>query len=316
MSPLRFKRLPEGLDFGSLFGPCEDYSYFEGGAEHAFQPDATRFELVNASVMADLALLSYLKDADQVDTRLARGGLELVELLDAGSDRRGLWRGGTQCFVARDPKRSFAVVAFRGTEVSEVRDILTDLNVFPDAAAEAPGQVHGGFKDALDEVWEDVRGLLDKAAASRVWFTGHSLGGALATLASSRHAGDQGVYTFGSPRVGDRDYEAGYGEYHYRFVNQNDLVTRVPPGPIFRHVGSLKYIGRYRSPVDTGRIHDKLSFFRKLKDRWSGRADTALAAFRGWRDGELDQIPIDGLVDHSPVHYSIKVWNEYVRSST
>lgn len=313
MSTLRFKRLPDGLDFGTLFDPCEDFSYFEGGTEHPFRPDATRFKLINASIMADLALLSYLKDADQIDAHLSRAGLELVELLDAGRDRPG---GGTQCFVARDPGRDFAVVAFRGTEVSEIRDLLADLDLFPDEATDAPGKVHRGFKNALDEVWGDVRRLLDDTAASKVWFTGHSLGAGLATLASSRYPGEQGVYTFGSPRVGDRGYAAGYGEYHYRFVNQNDLVTLVPPEPFFSHVGSLKYIGKDDSPIDTGRIHDKLSFFRKLKDRLSGRVDTALAAVRAWRDGELDQIPEDGLVDHSPIHYAIKVWNEYVRSSS
>ena len=114
--------------------------------------------------------------------------------------------------------------------------------------------------------------------------------------------------------MGDSEYEAGYNEHHYRFVNQNDVVTQVPPPVGFRHVGSLKYISGDTSRSDSGQIHDKLSFIRRLKDRWSGQTDTLLRTFEGMRDHRFDQVPADGLVDHSPVHYAIKVWNEYVRS--
>jgi hypothetical protein len=86
----------------------------------------------------------------------------------------------------------------------------------------------------------------------------------------------------------------------------------VPPG--FRHVGSLKYIAGDVSLIDTGRIHDKLSFYRNLKDRLSGRVDTLIEAFAAISDRRFDQVPDDGLVDHSPQHYAIKIWNEYVRS--
>ena len=124
MHELQLKELPDGADFATLFDPCENYRYFEGGEEHPFRPDATRFELINASVMADLALLSYLKDEGQIKRNLERGGLRFAGLFDGGEGRESFWKGGTQCFVAHDPSRDFAVVAFRGTEVSEIRDIL------------------------------------------------------------------------------------------------------------------------------------------------------------------------------------------------
>ncbi|MBL4845162.1 MAG: lipase family protein [Planctomycetes bacterium] len=63
------------------------------------------------------------------------------------------------------------------------------------------GQVHGGFKAAFDSIWPDVEQYL-KTAPSDVWFTGHSLGGAVATLAAARHGSSARLYTYGSPRVG------------------------------------------------------------------------------------------------------------------
>lgn len=85
--------------------------------------------------------------------------------------------------------------------------------------------------------------------------TGHSLGAALALLCTANHgfiAGDQiyksvnGTYLFDSPRVGNKDFEqkleADSRTRIFRFVNNNDLVTRVPPRSFgFSHVGKFLY---------------------------------------------------------------------------
>jgi len=90
-----------------------------------------------------------------------------------------------------------------------------------------------------------------------VWFTGHSLGAALATLAASRYQ-TAGVYTFGSPLVGNQSFAAafnavfhdGAGSRSFRYVNDHDVVTQVPPGPLafphgrFTHVDEPRGISR------------------------------------------------------------------------
>ena len=79
-----------------------------------------------------------------------------------------------------------------------------------------------------------------------LWVTGHSLGGAMATLASVRLT-DEGykvraVYTYGSPRVGDRVFRDSYRLANYRFVNDNDLVPHLPFRWCYKHVGKLRLV--------------------------------------------------------------------------
>jgi len=77
------------------------------------------------------------------------------------------------------------------------------------------------------------------------FYTGHSLGAALATLAA-HHRRPQAVYTFGSPRVGDAAFLASFGGTAiYRVVNSRDLVATLPPARLgFSHVGELHYMTR------------------------------------------------------------------------
>lgn len=150
------------------------------------------------------------------------------------------------------------LVAFRGTD--NLENWMTDGRIIPVSNPVYPGQVHQGFNAAMEVIWPNMRGLLP-VGARPIWVTGHSLGGALATLAALRlQAADfsvRAVYTYGSPRVGDPVFAASYPAPNYRFVNYNDLVPHVPseqfllgvPGQGIRlvhyqHVGTLEYLGR------------------------------------------------------------------------
>src|SRR5262249_34460233 len=128
----------------------------------------------------------------------------------------------------------WAVVAFRGT-VFASRDndpdrwklmlvgmaaniggaVIEDAELVEAAGAAIGGRAHLGFTALLDEVWERVNAEARALLPGRqLYLTGHSLGGALATLAAYRFqkAGVPvaGVFTFGSPRVFDEELARQY----------------------------------------------------------------------------------------------------------
>ncbi len=105
-----------------------------------------------------------------------------------------------------------------------------------------------------------------RAAGGRdLWITGHSLGAALATLLAASLDGPgpriQGVYLFGSPRVGDdpfvQAYNRRYARITYRISNTSDVVTSVPlPVPMFGSWGG--YFSHVDTPVEFTRQEDNV----------------------------------------------------------
>jgi hypothetical protein len=191
-------------------------------------------------------------------------------------------RTDTQVALWRAPSRRTLVVAFRGTETAKLQDIITDAKLAPrgfnaervsssggDGAA-GGAAVHEGFLQAFDSVRPRVLAALDDArgagprakalaAASgaaatpqppwHVFVTGHSLGGALATLfaaelAASLAAGTRSGITlsmvnYGSPRVGNAAFVAQYNALvpdSVRIVNGSDAIPTVPALLGYRHV--------------------------------------------------------------------------------
>jgi triacylglycerol lipase len=187
-------------------------------------------------------------------------------------------REGAQAYIVANDHD--AVVICRGTEPNEWNDIRADVNVWT-VLAETVGRVHRGFKAEVDTLWPE----LEKALADNtkvLWFTGHSLGAAMAAICAGRckiskiESSPAGLYTFGSPRVGTRRYvnHCRFPEY-YRWVNNNDIVTRVPPMWLgYRHAGRHMYF-------DCNGMFRRMSPARRARDRWRG-------FWRGLKAGQLD----------------------------
>lgn len=295
------KPLPPAT-FRNLFPPNNGFDFFVGAQSHPFRFGTTKFELVNAWWLAESSLLAYSDDDFAADC-FARAGL---------AGLRAFHGATTDCFVAHNDE--FAIVAFRGTEVGDYRDFITDLKIRLVASGGA-GRVHQGFRDALDEVWETkklrlhLEALRNSGTAPRaIWFAGHSLGAALATLAAARLEGTQGLYTFGSPRVGDAEFSARFAVKAYRVVNNNDFIPRLPPSPPYDHVGRLKYID------SEGRLHRRTSRLHRLKDNLAGHVTHLANVARRFRSGMFGEVLDDNLADHAPIYYAIHLWNNYVRA--
>ncbi|GAA0492609.1 lipase family protein [Streptomyces olivaceiscleroticus] len=183
------------------------------------------------------------------------------------------------------------VTAFRGTEPQQIKDWLSDASAPPRHGPARTGHVHDGFGQALESIWPEVTAAHEelRAGGQRVWFTGHSLGGALAMLAGARmyledpRLAADGVYTYGQPRTCDstlaQAYNQGYGGRMYRFVNNNDIVPQLPPEPLYTHVDALRYID------SRGRVRESMPVVGGLLDRAAGlTADPLAPASDGVRD--------------------------------
>jgi len=190
-----------------------------------------------AAVAARLASWSYIDDND---TRV-----ELIKKEIAGDAKSRLISiNSAECLITRAGDQLW--IAFRGTQPNQLNDIKADLDFFREKSDSA-GMVHGGFKDEIDELWEEVTKELlrnSKLKTPReVYFCGHSLGGAMATIAATRYPLATALFTFGSPRVGGKTFVDTCCVPHYRFVNNNDLVAKVPPAILgFKHDGVEMYL--------------------------------------------------------------------------
>ena len=88
-----------------------------------------------------------------------------------------------QSLLLHDPVESTLYLVFRGTEAdANYKDLCTDAKAFPKVYDTIPGaRCHAGFI----EVWraiETVAKAIDKLDIKRVTVTGHSSGGAIATM--------------------------------------------------------------------------------------------------------------------------------------
>ena len=290
----------------------EPYMFFESVGQHPLQPLDQSLNLRNAWWFADAALLAYSSES-AIKATCHDAGIsgDVVAFFGAQS---------SQAYVISMPNA--IVLAFRGTQVDDfwasVLDFAIDASFLP--VSDSHGNlVHGGFLRALEEIWSDVVAhlLAEQARNSRpLWITGHSLGAALATIAANRCGDDprfrlQGVYTFGSPRVGDPGFGDRIQVPVFRFRNDSDIVPHLPIGLLFRHLPQLQFID------GAGHLHhDVPAPLEALLDHGAQlisakEARNIQAAMRGQ---VALQLPLPGfLADHAPLNYSIQLWNIYDR---
>jgi len=256
------------------------HQYFKHWQKVPFPTDSTSYDPRIAWWLAQCSALAYANKATTA-TELKRVGFERVLFFDSD---------GTQAFLAQHPGHGggrFAILAFRGTEQDSV-DILTDINcatrLFPNenllesisATQNDKLYAHSGFLTGLQHIWGSAlppgiselypeaewkgdqgvsNAICELAQDASLYITGHSLGGALATLAAykaliySSQKAVTALYTFGAPRVAKRSFvraiQVELNGRFYRIVNHLDVVPRLPPRlPVvldFRHAGRPIY---------------------------------------------------------------------------
>jgi len=192
----------------------------------AFNPDDASFNRANALYLAHASDIAYRRAPGAA--AMERLGLKTVAFRNKVTRTRG--------FLGVCD--THAVLAFRGSDPVTPPTWLTDVVVRLVASEEYAGRVHLGFSSVLNRTWGKIEKILDAARDKPLFLTGHSMGGALAVLSACRLAKmgrpSMATYTFGSPRVGDRTFCAGYSLPTYRVVNGLDLVPEMPLASVKR----------------------------------------------------------------------------------
>ena len=202
-----------------------------------------------AWILASMSHLAYDRFEDDKNPKLLElftaklksGGFKLLEIYNSPET-------DTQAFLAANG--DYAVLAFRGTEVTSRKDIMTDAKA--KRIVDIEGRVHGGFRAAYESVKQKIeKGILGLDNIP-LYITGHSLGAALATVATQELENNPDIkgriaacYTYGSPRVGNTQYDKNFKAPIYRMVNTTDIVTIVPLLAMgYVHIGDVRFLGR------------------------------------------------------------------------
>jgi hypothetical protein len=219
------------------------YFRFEGGQD--FLSLAKDLVSIRSASDIQVRLRKFLAEMDS-DSESGRNALSAC-LEGAGFELVNVYNiADSQAFLARktsaEDGAGMRILAFRGTE-KKLADFKTDLKAKLINADEAGANelIHEGFYLAFKSVHKEIFRDLAKDQNLPLYVTGHSLGGALAIVATRFIAKDSlgACYTFGGPRVGNLDMGLVFRTPIYRIVNSSDIVPRTPPAWIFTPIVTL-----------------------------------------------------------------------------
>jgi len=255
-------------------------------------PYKTALDQGNAYWMARLSKEVYLKQSDgnqmpdekKILKNLKQGDSKFISVF-------GVDKNSAQAALIEH--EDYLCIAFRGT--NEIEDWLDNINAF--STKELFGEFHRGFWNSVEDIWNPIDTKVRDLQQQRkrpIFLTGHSLGGAMATIAAARFIHEDkpftNVYTFGQPRAMTRDtariFNSECKSRFYRFHNNNDIVTRVPARLMgYSHVGSYLYIS------EEGNIYREPGYWFKFIDYVDGALDA------------LKERGIDAVEDHDMGKY-------------
>lgn len=208
-------------------------------------------------------------------------------------------------FAALSKSKSFsnhALVTFRGTDL--LADWLTDANA--GLQVSKTGKiVHAGFNRTFAELAPQLKAFFTRNSVTTIHCVGHSLGGALATLAADYFEtlgiAKTKLYTIGAPRVGLKPFASKITttlaqENIFRLHHENDFVSHVPVWPFFHapYGGNSCCIrGTRYNPFSAHKMENYGVSLESIKDWQSLRAPVPLPpndyAVKNW-------LSMDGLM--------------------
>lgn len=236
------------------------------------------------------SLVEALRDLGQLKI------MDAINLLRSPASKDVVFANSQAAWLEND---DYVVISFRGTQAGLKANLFSDLYSIPEKTE--LGEVHAGFYNSFEIIWSDLAKLIAEMKTPKpIYLTGHSLGGALATLGAVElfhgerahlKAGvsvDQnpwlrGLYTFAAPQVGNDQFvkdlqdsikSIGFQDPNFsmaRVENPYDVVPLIPylPGYYAQLTDPLVYFGpngrTYYGPQATAEIPSLLELIEQRK---------------------------------------------------
>ena len=227
-----------------------------------------------------------MAEAEEMKDYLDTAGIKLVgEPIVPGNDKKaefldyGIVMSGGQAYVVTEMDK--VIVAFRDTgsdkKWERILNMLTDARAtlkkmsYLDNSEFSEIKAHEGFVSEYMLFREKVIEYVGMHPEKEIHVVGHSLGGALATLASFDIAStldrEVNTITFGAPRVGTDEFRNAFEKLPinlFRVVVANDPIARIPGMLIpYEHVGQLIQIDESGNMYDPSEINTAILFTQR-----------------------------------------------------
>ncbi|XP_060581946.1 lipase ZK262.3-like [Ruditapes philippinarum] len=231
-----------------------DRSYQNGSKSGLFEP----YEASNATFYSALA---YTDEPVECANRIKEfGHIKIVEIIGRKCNYLFKYK---ECYAITAVSHSMKkiILAYRGTTSPKqlIEEFTTVLGKFK-VSTKVGGKIQVYFSNANDQIYPcakaSLKDLVNKYPSYRVIITGHSLGGAVASIAAAQLVFDNVInnktttlYTFGMPRPGDRKYAMNHDKYlskSWRIVHYRDIVAMLPtmtvlPSSPYHHQREIFY---------------------------------------------------------------------------
>ena len=221
------------------------------------KPNVSLQEIGFERILPDLVYQNYLvlKDFEFAKQKAEIKGYEVIGddfLYAPGEENKDKFSinlsGGKALILKKD---NILFVIFRSTSGDRsdfTKNVITDLDGALVNTSWISGEnilVHRGFESEYLRYRESLNEIIIDENPSKIIFTGHSLGSALAALSAldlSMNSGyDVSLLAMGAPRVGNSEYRKLMDEYvkdNYRIYFPQDPISNIP-GTLFdyEHTG-------------------------------------------------------------------------------
>lgn len=285
--------------WAALSNPGNSSDFFSGDFPLMLSPSLTSFSVAQAWTLSEISRLTYypadgdVLERDAIPSRrdiLQSYGLHEIASYTSQSIHCTILKYNPEF---ADPA---AVLAFRGTQ--DLKNWLVNLDT-PPAPHHSGGKCHRGFQRALEEIWPLALQTIRQINVP-IFYTGHSLGGALAEAAATMNEGTPtAVYTFGAPRFGDSSTTASIAHIpFYRVVHSADLVPSLPPRQLnYTHSGELHFLSQNGEHLTNP----------PKQIVYAERGKSAMD-FKDLGTQFMTLSPPKSLYDHSPINYTARLY--------